>query len=47
MHEKHKPTFPNATPQKWGTAIVYKINKPEKANTLLVSAVICDNVEKI
>jgi hypothetical protein len=26
---------------------VYKINKPEKASTLLTSAVICDNAEKI
>jgi len=26
---------------------VYKINKPEKVSTLLTSAVICDNAEKI
>jgi hypothetical protein len=25
---------------------VFKRNKPEKASTLLVSAVICDNLEK-
>jgi len=46
MHEKHESTFPNATPKNGKRQFVLKINNPEKASTLLKSAVICDNVEK-
>jgi hypothetical protein len=48
MHEKHKSTFPNATSQKKGgnVNLYLKEISLKKASTLLISAVICDNVEK-
>jgi len=46
MHEKHKSTFPNATPKNGKWQSVFKINYHEKASTLLISAVICNNFEE-
>jgi hypothetical protein len=33
-------------PKNWKWQSVFERNKPEKASTLLISAVVCDNVEK-
>jgi hypothetical protein len=46
MHEKHESTFPNTKTKNGKHQFVLKINNPEKASTLLKSAVICDNGEK-
>lgn len=46
MHEKRKlrSLMQPEKNRKWQS--IFKINNPEKASTLLISAVICNNVEK-